>query len=108
MEDNINFDQLSRHEINGGNIKNCIFRAAARAALRYTQYTSSRFHRTQVYFDILKTTSFMHVCNNIYNIHMQGLSKNGLYICFYIVKLPCTKSTCVCLCAQIHRSRNKL
>ena len=34
VDDKINYDRLSMHEMSGGNIKNCIFRAAARAALR--------------------------------------------------------------------------
>lgn len=34
IEGKIDFDLLSTHEMTGGSIKNCIFRAAARAALR--------------------------------------------------------------------------
>ena len=34
LADDVNFEVLARHEINGGNIKSAVFRAAARAALR--------------------------------------------------------------------------
>lgn len=36
MKDDIDFDELAHFEMSGGNIKSAIFRAAARAALRYS------------------------------------------------------------------------
>ena len=34
LDEDVNFDQLATHEMTGGNIKNAVFRAASRAALR--------------------------------------------------------------------------
>ena len=34
LAENVDFVKLARHEMSGGNIKNVVFRAAARSALR--------------------------------------------------------------------------
>ena len=48
LGDKVDFDRLSQHEMSGGNIKNCVFRAAARAAIRYCQCLPSFIIMTSV------------------------------------------------------------